>query len=210
MLKHFERIDPKTDVPSQERWNESKRVVYSYPLDKNEDPAKKCQICTAWLTADIKNAFEVLALTLLGQILLGNPASPLRKALIDSKLGTALCDGTGFDAENKDTMFVCGLKDVKESDADEIEAIVFDVLETLVRQGIDPKLIESAIHQLEFHRKEVTNTPYPYGIKRLITFAGSWFHGGDPVRILRFDDDLAKLHHEISKGSFFENLLLQF
>lgn len=205
VLSHFERLDPQTDVPSQPRWSEPKRISYSYPLDKTEDPTKKSQVCVAWLTADVKDAFEVLVLTLLGQILLGNPASPLRKALIDSKLGTALCDGSGFDSDSRDTMFVCGLKDVEESSADKIEGIVFDVLRQLVEEGIDQKLIDSAIHQLEFHRKEVTNTPYPYGIKKLLTIAGSWFHGGDPVRVLRFDSDLAKLKQAISKVPFFEN-----
>jgi len=210
ILNHFEQIDPKTDVPSQPRWSKPKRTTYQYPLDKNEDPSKKCQVCVAWLTTDIKDAFEVLILTLLGQILLGNPASPLRKALIDSKLGTALCDGTGFDADNRDTMFVCGLKDVEESAADRIDAIIFDVLKDLSKNGIDKKMIESAIHQIEFHRKEVTNIPYPYGIKLLLTFAGSWFHGVDPVRILRFDADLKRLRHEISKGPLFENRIKKY
>ncbi|MEE8431379.1 MAG: insulinase family protein [Candidatus Desulfatibia sp.] len=207
VLKHFERIDPRTDVPLQPRWSESKKTTYPYPLDKNEDPSKKCQVCVAWLTADIKDAFEVLTLELLGQILLGNPGSPLRKALIDSKLGTALCDGTGFDSANKDTLFVCGLKDVEESAAGKIEAIIFDVLKDLSASGIDQQRIESAIHQLEFHRKEVTGTPYPYGIKLLLIFAGSWFHGGDPLKILQFDSDLARLRREIAQGPVFENYI---
>ena len=210
ILNHFERMDPKTNVPSQPRWSKPKRTTYQYPLDKNEDPSKKCQVCVAWLTADIKDAFEILILTLLGQILLGNAASPLRKALIDSELGTALCDGTGFDADCRDSLFVCGLKDVEESAADEIEAIIFDVLKDLWKNGIDKKMIESAIHQLEFHRKEVTNIPYPYGIKLLLTFAGSWFHGVDPARILQFDADLKKIRHEILNGSFFESRIKRY
>ena len=205
ILKHFKRIDPGTDVPSQPRWNRPQKKQYTYPLDKNEDPSKKCQVCVAWLTADIKDAFEVLILTLLEKILLGNPASPLRKALIDSNLGSSLSDGTGYDADNRDTMFVCGLKDVTLSDASKIETIIFDVLKDLSEKGIDKQIIESAIHQIEFHRKEITNTPYPYGIKMLLTFAGSWFHGGDPERILRFDEDLTRLRNEIEKGAFFEN-----
>ena len=205
ILKHFKRIDPGTDVPSQSRWNHPKRKQYTYPLDKNEDPSKKCQVCVAWLTADIKDAFEILVLTLLEKILLGNPASPLRKALIDSNLGSSLSDGTGFDADNRDTLFACGLKDVSISDASKIETTIFDVLKDLSEKGIDKTIIESAIHQIEFHRKEITNTPYPYGIKLLLTFAGSWFHGGDPERILRFDEDLKRLRNEIEKGPFFEN-----
>jgi Zn-dependent M16 (insulinase) family peptidase len=148
ILKKFQRIDPKTDVPSQPRWNKPRKIRNKYPLGDSEDPSKKCQVCVACLTADIKDFFEILVLILLEQILLGNSASPLRKALIDSELGTALSDGTGFHADNRDTMFVCGLKDVEESAAEKIETIIFDTLKGLVDKGIDKKLIESAIHQI--------------------------------------------------------------
>ena len=210
VLSLFERIDPGTDVASQSRWERSQSVSFPYPFNKNEDAAKKCQACLAWLTADIKDTFEVLVLTLLEQILLGNSASPLRKALIDSELGSALCDGTGFDADNRDTLFVAGLKDVEQPAADKIEQIVLGVLNDLVEKGIDKDLIDSAIHQIEFQRKEITNTPYPYGIKLLLTFSGSWFHGGDPVKILNFDADLAKLQDGLAKGAFFENRIRKY
>ncbi|NNL76352.1 MAG: peptidase M16, partial [Desulfobacterales bacterium] len=169
VLKRFKRIDPETDVASQPRWKKPRSATYSYPFNPNEDAKKKCQVCVAWLTADIKNSFEILTLTLLEQILLGNSASPLRKALIDSGLGSALCDGTGYDNDNRDTLFVSGLKDVEQPTADKIEKIIFKVLSDLANMGVDPKLVESAIHQIEFHRREITNTPYPYGIKLLLT-----------------------------------------
>ena len=210
ILIHFKPIDPKTDVPPHPRWPSPERKTYPYPLDKNEDPTKKCQVCVAWLTADIQDSFEILILALLEKILLGNSASPLRKALIDSKLGSSLCDGTGYDADNRDTLFVCGLKDVEKSDAGEVETIIFDVLKSLSKHGIDKQIIESAVHQIEFRRKEITNTPYPYGIKLLLAFAGSWFHGGDPVKILQFDADLKRLRHEISKGPFLENRIRKY
>ncbi len=210
VLKKYKRINPNTDVASQPRWHTPRTEIFHYPFEKNEDPSKKCQVCVAWLTADIQDTFEVLCLALLEQILLGNSASPLRKALIDSELGTALCDGTGFDADNRDTMFVCGLKDVEQSATAKIEAIIFDVITDLVNNGIDKKLIESAIHQIEFRRKEITNTPYPYGIKLLLTFVGSWLHGGDPMKILKFETDLKRLHREIAAGPFFENQLRKY
>ncbi|MFH2219143.1 MAG: insulinase family protein [Pseudomonadota bacterium] len=210
ILNRFERIDPETDVPIQPRWNKPEKKTYHYPFGKNEDPGEKCQVCVAWLTADIRDNFEVLILTLLEQILLGNPASPLRRALIDSGLGTALCDGTGYDSGNRDTLFVCGLKDTEADSTDKIEAIVFDVLKNLSEKGIDKQLIESAIHQIEFHQKEITNTPYPYGLKLLLSFSGSWFHGGHPDRILRFDSDLERLRIELSKGPFFENRIKKY
>ena len=210
ILKGYARIDPETDVPSQPRWSKPKKVSYSYPLGEDENPEKKFQVCVAWLTADITDSFEVLSLGLLDHILLGTSAAPLRKALIDSRLGTTLCDGTGYDPDNKDTMFVCGLKDVKKSSDSKIEAIIFDVLENLASKGIDNRLIESAIHQVEFQLKEVTNNPYPYGIKLLLSLSGSWFHGGNPVSFLQFDDDIKRLRRKLAKGRFFENRIKRY
>jgi len=207
VLNKFNCTTPDMDVSSQPRWRKPQAGVFSYPFQANEDPSKKCQVGVAWLTADIKDTFDILTLSLLEQILLGNSASPLRKALIDSGLGSALCDGSGFDADNRDTLFVCGLKDVEKGAAEKIEALIFEALTDLVAKGIDKQLIDSAIHQIEFHRKEITNTPYPYGIKLLLAFAGPWLHGGDPVKILKFDDDLKKLRELMKRKPFFENLI---
>jgi Zn-dependent M16 (insulinase) family peptidase len=210
VLKKFKRISPDTEVASQPRWRKPQVGKVAYPFQASEDPSKKCQVCVAWLTADIKDPFDVLSLSLLEQILLGNSAAPLRKALIDSGLGSALCDGSGFDADNRDTSFVSGLKDVEEGAAEKIEAIIFEELASLADNGIDPKLIDSAIHQIEFHRKEITNTPYPYGIKLLLAFAGSWMHGGDPIKILKFDDDLTKLRRLLEQEPYFENQIKKY
>jgi hypothetical protein len=205
VLSRFSRIDPGTEVPAQPRWSAPKTVSYPYPLDASEDPAKKHQACMAWLLADIKDTFEILVLATIEQVLIGKAASPLRKALMDSQLGTALSDGTGFDAENRDTMFSVGLKDVGAADAEKIETIVLGVLTDLADGGIDPELVESAIHQIEFHRKEITNTPYPYGIKLLIGVAASWLHGGDPERILQLDADFERLRQALAQGRFLED-----
>jgi len=210
ILSRFQRIDPKTQVASQPRWDRPRTVEYAYPLSSGEDASRKAQVSVAWLMSDIQDAFEVLALALLESILLGNAASPLRRALIDSGLGSALSDGTGFDADNRDTLFSCGLKDVCAEEAEKIEGIIFGSLQELSDKGIERELIDAAIHQMEFHRKEVTNQPYPYGLKLLFSFFSAWIHGADPVRILRFDQDLQKIRREVERGGFFEKLIRRY
>jgi Zn-dependent M16 (insulinase) family peptidase len=207
VLTRYSKIDPDTDVPSQPRWDQQRQVSTAYPLSKNEDPQKKYQVCIAWLTSDIQDTFQVLVLSILEQVLLGNPASPLRKALIDSQLGTSLSDAAGYDADNRDTMFVAGLKDVAESASEAIETLIFDTLRDLAAGGIDPELIESAIHQIEFRRKEVTNTPYPYGLKQLLMMIGSWIHGGDPLSKYRLDEHLREIRARMAAGGFFEAMI---
>ena len=210
IMRRFEAIDPKTDVPMQPRWTEPKAVRYTYALSSNQASAKKSQICLAWLLSDICSTFDVLVITVLEQVLLGNAASPLRKSLMDSGLGSALSDGSGFDADNRDTLFACGLKDTDETSADKIERIIFDVFEQLIQEGIDRELIDSAIHQIEFHRKEISNTPYPYGLKLLLTIIGTWLHGGDPKRVLLLDEDLTSLQEKIDAGPFLEECIKKF
>nr|MBL0731644.1 insulinase family protein [Desulfobacterales bacterium] len=210
VLSRFERIDPDTEVPSQKRWTAHRKVSYSYPLGQNEKPDKKYQICLAWLMADVRDTFENLAVSIIGHILLGNSASPLRKALIDSGLGSTLCDGTGFDMDNRDTMFVAGLKDVTSSDAPKIETIILKVLRDLAENGIEKRMVESALHQIEFHKKEITNTPYPYGIKLVMRMGSTWFHGGSAEDVLQFDSSIERIRREFENGQFFENLLKKY
>ena len=210
VLAHFDAMAPGTVVPSQGRWSQPQKKRYTYALAPEENVSRKCQVCLAWLTCGIEDTFEVLVLTVLEQILIGNAASPLRKALINSGLGSALSDGSGFDADNRDTMFACGLKEVDEDSELAIEKIIMDVLQDLAAHGLDREMIDSAIHQIEFHRKEITNTPYPYGIKLLLRMIGTWLHGGQAERILRLDNDFARLRKEISTDGFLEGRIKQF
>ena len=210
VLRRFTAIDPGTEVSPQPRWGVPRTADFSYPFARDEDSRKKHQVALAWLTSDIRETGQVLCLSLLEQILIGNAGSPLRKALIDSGLGSALCDGSGYDAENRDTHFTVGLKDVDLTAAEKIERLIFEVLEGLNENGIDPHLVESAIHQLEFHRREITNTPYPYGIRLMLAVSGTWIHGGDPLRVLNFDADLADIRRGMEQGRFFERLLSRY
>ncbi len=209
-LSGFERIDPKTEVPSQPRWKTPGRAFAAYPLAPGEDGSRKHQVCVAWLLSDIRDTFELLSLSVLNDVLLGNPASPLRQALIDSGLGSALSDSSGFDADNRDTFFACGLKDVSQEDAEKIETIIFDTLGRLYRDGIDKEMIESALHQIEFHRKEITNTPYPYGLRLLLGISATWIHGGDPMRILDIDADMEKLRAGAIDGRLLEETISRY
>ncbi len=210
ILSEFKKEKMDTAVSSQPRWTEPKKVICHYPLSKEKNPDKKYQACVAWLTADTRNFFEMLVLIVLEQILLSNAASPLRKALIDSSLGSDLSDGTGFDSDMRDTMFACGLKEIEKDSVDKVEELIFSTLKNIVKKGIDKSHIDSAIHQIEFSRKEKTNSPYPFGIKLFLSFAGTWLHNGDPVNCIEFDKDLEKLKTLTSKGGFLEKKIEEY
>lgn len=204
VLDPFEFLAVDSRVPPQPRWDAPRQATCPFAFSDTEKLDTKYQACVGWLTCDAKDAYEVLVLTILEQVLLGNSASPLRKALIDSHLGSALSDATGLEPDNRDAMFVCGLKDIRKESVPQVEKIIFEALNDLAEKGIEKDLIDSAIHQIEFYRKEITNTPYPFGIKLLLSFAGILVHEGDPAACINIDEDLDRIKQAISDGPYLE------
>lgn len=209
-LSRFDALEVDVSIPDQKRFDSPQQLEDAYPVSKDEDPSKKSQGLVAWATEHVGKPFEITALKVLEEYLLGNPASPLRKALIESGLGEALSDGTGFHSRYREAVFAAGLKGIAAEDAGKVEETVLSTLERIVKEGADEDDVEAAIHQFEIDQKEVSNAGFPYSLKVFFTLAGAYIHGGDPHRSLRFDDDIERLRTERSSGPFFENLIRQY
>ncbi|MCW8858663.1 MAG: insulinase family protein, partial [Deltaproteobacteria bacterium] len=120
VLQHFERIEAKSEVPAEQRLSQPIQVTESYPLDAGEPLEKRSLAQVAWLGCDINDSFERLAMSLLSSLLLGNPAAPLYKALLDSGLGGNLAPGSGYHDDNRTTYFAAGLQG---TDPEHVKAI---------------------------------------------------------------------------------------
>jgi presequence protease len=178
-----------------------------YPISAGEDSTHKAQALVAWVTVPTGDSFRLLAMKVLAEVLLANAGSPLRKALIDSKLGTAMADGTGLQDDYRESVFGAGLKDIAEGDAEKVQRVVLETLERIADQGVDPAQVDATIHHLEFETRERSNAGFPYALKLLFTCLPSYYYGGDPYSALNFDADLAHLEKARREGRFFENLI---
>lgn len=206
-LKHFQKIRPDSEVPAEPSFEDPIRVTEPYPLDAGEPLEKRSMVQVAWLGCDINDSFERLAMSLLSALLLGNPAAPLYKALLDSGLGANLAPGAGYHDDNRTTYFAAGLQGTDPDKAGQIEALILETLTKVADEGFSRKRIDAAIHRLEFANREVTGDSYPYSLLLLMRLLGPWIHGGDPLATLDFDVDLERLRGELEKGAFFENLI---
>jgi Zn-dependent M16 (insulinase) family peptidase len=88
-----------------------------------------------WMLDEVVDIESALALNILEHILIGTPAAPLYKALIDSGLGQALAGG-GLDDELRQPMISIGLKSINPVNADKIERLMADTVSTLADKGI--------------------------------------------------------------------------
>ncbi|HEX9099321.1 MAG TPA: insulinase family protein [Candidatus Dormibacteraeota bacterium] len=207
VLSKFERLSIDSSIPNVKRFARPVASVEPYAAAAGEDNSRKAQALVGWVTVPAVDSFRLLAMRVLSEVLLGNSGSPLRKALIDSKIGSALADGSGFQDDYKETVFGAGLKGIVIDDAKKVEEVVLQTLERLAADGLDQAQVDAAIHRLEFEKRERSNAGYPYALKVLFTFLGAYQYGGDPYAAINLDADLEHLERARKEGRFFENLI---
>jgi len=206
VLSRFQRLNTVISVEPAKRFNAPIAVEESYPLTEDGELTNKSHIVLGWLLGQSTNLEESLKAHLLGSILLDNSASPLQQALETSTLGTAPSPLCGLDDSQLELIFICGLEGSNPNQADDIEAMIFDVLEEVAKNGVDQADLEAALHQLELQQREVGGDGYPFGLQIILTALNSATHRGDPISLLDLDPALEKLQQEIKDPNFIKDL----
>ncbi len=208
-LGQFDRIEVDSDVGLQPRLGAPRRIVETYAANEAEPGRRTSMVTVNWMLDEVHDPQAMLALGVLEFILVGTPAAPLRKALIDSGLGEGLT-GSGLAEDFRQPYFTVGLKGIAEADADSVEALILATLETLSRDGIDPDTVAAALNTVEFQLRENNTGSFPRGIALMFRAMRTWLHGGDPLQPLRFEAPLASLKARIAEGDkVFETLIEQ-
>jgi presequence protease len=206
-LDRFQRINVDSIVPDVKRFIAPRSAIEAYPAPAGEDIARKAEALTAWVTIQSADSFKSLAMKVLSEVLLANAGSPLRKALIDSGIGSALADGSGFHDDYREAVFGAGLKGIEDEDGDRVQKVVLDTLQKLADEGLDRDQVDAAVHHLEFDKRERSNAGFPYALRLLFASLPAYLYGGDPLHALLFDADLEHLEKARKEGRFFENLI---
>src|SRR5437879_3688672 len=146
-LLRFQRIEVDSSIPDVKRFVQPTTAIEPYPAVAGEDNEPRAEALTAWVTVPSADSFRALAMKVLSEVLLSNAGSPLRKALIDSGLGSALADGSGFHDDYKEAVFGAGLKGVAAEDAEKVQQVVLETLDRVADRGVDASQVEAAIHR---------------------------------------------------------------
>jgi Zn-dependent M16 (insulinase) family peptidase len=203
-LRDFEPIDPGSTVPLHPRFEEPRTITRPYSASADEN---KAMLTVNWMLNEPTDPVNTLSLGILSYILVGTPASPLRKALIDSGLGEDLTSG-GVDSDLRQMMFSTGLKGIALTNAGEVESLILQTLDTLAREGIDPDMIEAAVNTIEFSLRENNTGFYPRGMLVMLRALSAWLYGGDPLAPLAFEAPLATIKTHLADGApYFEDLI---
>jgi len=202
-LDDFDKREIDSRIPLQPRFDAPRKMTF--PYDSGDSADAKAYLTVNWMLAESTDIEATLDFSLLNHILLGTPASPLKKALIESGLGEDVTGG--YDEQLRQTMFSAGLKGVHPENLDKVEALILDTLAGLVREGIDPQTVSASMNTVEFHLREQNTGRFPRGLALMLGAMTTWLYDGDPIEALIFEAPLAALRERLKSGHHFEELI---
>src|SRR3569833_630130 len=206
-LSQFEAAPIDAEVRLQPRWHAPRHIESTYAASEEEAGKKPGMVQVNWMLDELDSPETVIALSVLEHILLGTPASPLRKALTESGLGEGLT-GSGLAEDLRQPYITVGMKRIDEADGPKVEALVLDTLAQLAKDGIDPLTIEASINSFEFALRENNTGSFPRGMALMFRTMRGWLHGGDPFESLTYEKPLATVKAQVAEGKkVFERLI---
>jgi len=198
-FSRFEPADPAPDIAVQKPFAEPVEIEAAYAADAAEEtggPARDGRVGIAWLLDEPQTEKQSLALGVLGHVLAGTSASPLKRRLDESGLGERVI---GHIAQSiRQPIAVFGLRGMDPDNAGRVETLVLDELERLAREGLPEKAVEAALNSIEFQLRELNTGSRPRGISLMFAALQNWLHGKDPLEALAFAEPLATLKAEIA------------
>jgi presequence protease len=212
-LREFDAQAVDSTIPLQPRFDAPRRVTGTYavgPEEAGKPAGKKARLTVNWLLDEVPEPAEALALEILEHILLGTPASPLRRALIESGLGEELAGG-GLSDGLRQWTFSAGLRGIAAEDADKVEALILGVLHELAERGLDREMIEASLNTIEFRLRENNTGQFPRGLSLMLRALATWLYDGDPLAPLAYEAPLAAVKGQIGAGApLFEDCIRRF
>lgn len=205
-LSGFSRQQFDITVKPQQRWSTPRSCSFEAPAPQEEQGT--ATVAVAWILGDTIDPVKTLMGKIVSHYLLGTDSSPLKRALIDARLGEDLADISGFDAELVQSVFAAGLRKTKPEHATAIESLIIKTLTEQCNDAIDFDLLEGALRQIEFGLREVTGGHFPFNLRLAERCYRSWMYGGDPLAHLAFEQPLAAIKKSLADDTtYFANFI---
>ena len=205
VLKNFEPSLEKIEVKNETRIQSPIQRSETYnPLPGDDE---NHHVVLSWLLNESHDPVELLETYLLSNILLDNSASPLRKALESSELGIAPSPLTGLETSHKEIVFAAGLEGVSAGNQTQVENLILNTLNDLMKNGVSKDVIDSSVHQLEIKQREVSGSGMPYGLELMLGCLPACIHRDNPLEILDLDKSFTQLKENLKTDKYLESLI---
>ncbi|MDO4276021.1 MAG: insulinase family protein [Eubacteriales bacterium] len=207
-LSKFDPLEVDSKIREQGAFSSQKDITLNYPVSENEGEEDNTYLSYNMVTGSAMDNILCMAFEVLDYALLSAPGAPLKKALLDAKIGKDIYGS--FDDGILQPYFNIVAKGANPDRKDEFVSIIQEVLRGIVKNGIDKKSVEAGINYFEFRYREADFSSYPKGLMYSLDILGNWLYDdAQPfaqVKLLKVFETLKKALHE----GYFENLIQRY
>lgn len=197
---------PPVPVPCMPgRWTAPRRVDGLSPATDNDSDTGTVML--SWRLGKSTDRRECIILSILVDLLLGNPGCPLYKAILGSDLGQDLSGESGMLPDYADNVFAVGMTGARASDAGRISDFLLSELKRIAAEGFSKKEVEAALRRYEFSLREIPGG-LPQGMRVLFRLDKSMVYRTDMLSCLYPEEDMEALRKEVEADPcFFEKCI---
>jgi Zn-dependent M16 (insulinase) family peptidase len=203
-LQDFDAQEVPSALPLQPQWDAPKR--FTHPYDSGDSEDAKAYLTVNWLMPESAQAEIAFSLSILSHILLATPASPLKKALLESGLGEDVLGG--YQEELRQGYFSAGMKGVLPENLTKVEEIIHQTLADLAQDGIDPETVAASLNTIEFRLREQNTGRFPRGLALMLNALIPWLYDANPLDGMAFEAEFNAIKARQHSG-YFESLIRQ-
>lgn len=207
-LSHFDKIDIDSSITIQKPFTKMQEKKVLYPVTQEQGVENKTLLSyNVALPANLANE-ELMAFDILTQVLLLSAAAPLKKALLNNKIGDVITGS--FDNSILQPVFSIIAKNAKAEDKERFICQIENSLQQFVNDGIDKKTLEAAINNYEFKIRESDFGGASKGIIYTINCLSTWLYDdNNPFSSFDFSKAFSVLKENLN-NNYFENLIKKY
>lgn len=203
-LSRFERINVDSHITYQEPFDKARTMQVYYPVSATEKTDDKTFLNMNFVVGRSTDPEVYLAFNILTHLLLGTPAAPLKKALIEAGIGKDVFGS--YEGGILQPVFTIGVRNANPGQAGSFEKVVIDTLHRLVTEGIDKSLVEASVNLKEFQLREANYGSWPKGLVYNLKCMHSWLYDADPTMHLEYENVLERVK-EAMVSPYFEDMI---
>ncbi len=204
-LSAFDALEVDSEVGVEPAFDKPGRVEREYPISEGEDTEENSFL--AW-NLSVGNSLDrelYVAFQILDYVLCSVPGAPLKKALIERKIGKDVY--SIYDNGIKQPFFSVVARGTSASREEEFGRVIRESLEKIVKEGFDEKALLSAINYFEFKYREADFGSYPKGLMYGLQVLDSWLYDeSKPFIHIEANDTYALMRRRVKEG-YFEELV---
>lgn len=208
-LSHYEKKVFDLSIPLQKPFEKPRTVYKSYAITEEENLEDKSIVSLSFVVGDTLNTELRLALQILEHMLLKSAASPLTEELIGKQALGKVIEESGYDTGKRQPTFSIVLNGTQPEKAEVFKQKVFEILHTLVTEGIDQDLIEASISTATFALQEAETAWEPKGLLYSEDIQTSVLYGGHPFMHLSYKKHLDQINLLKTKR-YFEDIIQKY